>query len=200
MANNKKGKASTSNKKAVNKKKPAEVEEEDVETEEEVEEETTADEAEEETTEEATEETAEEESEDEEAEAEEESEDAVDEDEIENEVEDADVTALPVTKFAVYKNNVLVKVFNSTTHGKEFKDIAKGLAKRLQEANPGDVVEAKVFVDPSVPEVDPNSVTVVNASKSVIRVFTLVSHGKNYKEIADAFIEKHGVKRGYRIL
>lgn len=106
---------------------------------------------------------------------------------------------IAVTHFAVYENGIIIKIFNHITHGDDFIEIAEAMANRLAEKN-GTLVEAKEYVNEIDPEVDPNIATVVNASNSVIRIFSLSTHGKKYQEIAESYIEKHGVKRGYRLI
>lgn len=116
---------------------------------------------------------------------------------VEEVIEETDA-AMPVTKFAVYRNGVLFKIFNSITHGSDFKEIAKALAARLSEED-GTEAEAKPYIDEAEPEIDPNVSTVVNASNNVVREYSLAVHGKDYKKIAASYIEKHGEKRGYRL-
>lgn len=105
----------------------------------------------------------------------------------------------PVTHFAVYQNGILIKIFNHITHGDEFKEIAQAMADRLTEKN-GTEAEAKEYVNEVEIKADLNIVTIVNASNSTVRVYSLDTHGKDYKKIAESYIEKHGVKRGYHIL
>lgn len=121
-----------------------------------------------------------------------------DEEEVEEEIEEQDASATS-TKFAVYQDGRLVKIFNSVTHGKDYKKIAKGLADRLQEKTPTSTFTAKAFVDIQEPEPEKDVVRIVNASNSLIREYSLSAHGKDYEKIAHAFLEKHGVKRGYRV-
>ncbi|UOF78911.1 hypothetical protein [Caudoviricetes sp.] len=122
----------------------------------------------------------------------------VDEEEVTDEVEEEDASA-PVTKFAVYQDNRVVKIFNGVTHGADYKKIAKGLAERLQAKNPTSQIEAKAYFDKVDPEPDQNVVKIVNASNSLVREYSLATHGKDYAKIAAAFLEKHGAKRGYRV-
>lgn len=103
------------------------------------------------------------------------------------------------TKCAVYQRGRLIKIYNVVTHGDDYKKIAKAHAKRLTEADPANPGEAKDFFDPKTDEPSKDAVRIVNASNSLVREFSLATHGKNYRDLADAFIEKHGVKRGYRI-
>lgn len=154
-------------------------------SEEEVEEVTEAEEVEE-TPEEEVEEEAEEETPEEEVE--EETEDETSEEEVEAEVETEDASG-EVTKFAVYKGAVVVRVFNNVTHGKDFKKIAKAHAERIGG-------EAKAFVDKSDDEKETTIVDIVNKNGSLVRRFALSTHGKDYRKIAEAFVEKHGAKKG----
>jgi cobalamin biosynthesis protein CobT len=126
------------------------------------------------------------------------SEEEGEEEDEDEEDEFADASAKS-TKCGVYQGGRLVKLFNSVTHGADYKKIAKDLAKRLTEKNPSSPAEAKDYFDPKTDEPSKEAVRVVNASNSLIREFSLATHGKGYRDLADAFIEKHGSKRGYRI-
>jgi hypothetical protein len=167
-----------------------EVEKKDEETV--VEDETVDETAEDETTEDAdTTEGSDESEESEEEESEEGSDDADNEEEDEDDqFEDA---SQKTNKFAVYQGGRLVKIYNAITHGEDYQKIAKAHAKRLEGG------EAKPFYEPKEDEPSKDTVRIVNASNSLVREFSLATHGKGYKDLANAFVEKHGVKRGYRI-
>lgn len=174
---NQKGAKKVAPKKEVTKKK----DEEEV-----VEDETVDETAEDETTEDA--ETTEGGDESEEEESEEGSDD--EDEEEDDQFEDA---SQKTNKFAVYQGSRLVKIYNAITHGEDYQKIAKAHAKRLEGG------EAKPFYEPKEDEPSKDTVRIVNASNSLVREFSLATHGKGYKDLANAFVEKHGVKRGYRI-
>jgi len=125
-------------------------------------------------------------------------EDEVTEDEVveDEEIDTADASET-VSNFAVYKNGTLIKIFNSVTHGAEYKKIAKAMAKRFEDE--GSEAEAKAYFHDELPEIEKNVVTIVNASGTMIRQYSESVHGADYKEIANAFVAKYGAKRGYRI-
>lgn len=147
-----------------------------------VEEETTTDEvAEDETTEEET--TTDE--------AEEESEEDDSEEEVDSEVETEDATG-DVTRYGVYMGAGLVAVYNVVNHGPDFIKLAKARAEKIGG-------EARPYVDPKEPAVEKTVVNIVNASNSLVRQFAKSTHGKDYQKLAEDFLAKYGVKRGYRI-
>jgi len=104
-----------------------------------------------------------------------------------------------VTRYAVYQNNALVKVFNGVTHGKDFVKLAKAYAERTEKKNPGMVCVAKEFTDPAIKATDKNVVNVVNVNGNVSRTFSLSTHGKEYKALAADFVKKHGKKKGLKL-
>ena len=156
-----------------------------------VEDETVDETAEDETTEDA--DTTEGGDESEESEEEEESEEGSDDEDEEDEDDQFEDASQKTNKFAVYQGSRLVKIYNAITHGEDYQKIAKAHAKRLEGG------EAKPFYEPKEDEPSKDTVRIVNASNSLVREFSLATHGKGYKDLANAFVEKHGVKRGYRI-
>lgn len=120
-----------------------------------------------------------------------EAEETVEEAEAEANVETEDATG-DVTHYGVYKGPALVAVYNNVNHGDDFIKLAKARAKKIDGT-------AKPFVDPDEPVVDKDVVNIVNASGSVVRQYSLVAHGEDYKDLADAYLEKYGEKRGLKI-
>lgn len=103
-------------------------------------------------------------------------------------------------KVGIYVNGALFKVFNSVNHGLEFKELAASYAARHLEKNPGSRVSVEPIIDitEDTPEVD--TVKVLNGSNSVVRTFSKATHGADYRELATAFVDKYGAKRGYRLV
>ncbi len=114
-----------------------------------------------------------------------------DEEDVESEVETEDATG-DVTRYGVYKGAGLVAIYNVVNHGPDFIKLAKARAKKIDGV-------AKPYVDPKQPAVEKTVVNIVNASNSLIRQFAKSTHGKDYEKLAADFVEKYGVKRGYRI-
>lgn len=142
--------------------------------------------------EEVVEETVEEETVDEALEEEETvDEETEEEDEVESEVETEDATG-EVTRYGVYIGETAVAILTLENHGKDFKKIAEAKAKAMGG-------KAKPYTDPAKPETEKTVVNVVNGSNSLVRQYSLSAHGKDYKKLAESFVEKHGVKRGLRI-
>jgi hypothetical protein len=131
-------------------------------------------------------ETVEEETKEEEAE-----EETKDKEEAESEVETEDASG-KVTRYGVYLGENVVAIYNSVNHGKDFVKLAKARAERVGG-------EARPYADPSEPVLEKTVVNIVNASNSLIRQFSLSAHGKNYEKLAADYIEKYGLKRGYRV-
>lgn len=119
-------------------------------------------------------------------------------DEVETEVETEDATG-EVTRYGVYRGNSnnCVAVYTQENHGLDFKKLAESKAKQLSEG--GIDHEARPFVDPAQPEVDKNVVNIVNKNNNLVRQYTLVTHGKDYRKLAEAFVEKYGEKKGLHI-
>ena len=107
------------------------------------------------------------------------------------EVETEDATG-DVTRYGVYKGSSLVAVYNNVNHGDDFIKLAKARAEKIDGT-------AKPYVDPAEPVVDTDVVNIVNGSGSLVRQFSLAVHGKDYEDIANAYFEKHGEKRGLKI-
>lgn len=99
-----------------------------------------------------------------------------------------------LTEYAVYDDRGnLVKMFNNVNHGKDFEKLAKAYAERTK-------MVAKPYVKPLTPEeLETDVVHVVTSNDQPFRTFSLKIHGKDYKKIANAFIEKHGIKKGYKV-
>lgn len=122
------------------------------------------------------------------------SEEEVSEEEVEEEVESEEEfsDAGEVTRYGVYKGDNCVAVFSLLNHGEDFKKLAEAKAKAMN-------LEARPFVDPGKPEVDKNTVRIVNKNGNAVREYSLKIHGKDYKKYAEAFVEKHGEKKGLKI-
>lgn len=187
MAKKQNNKKSTKNTKPKGEVKET-VEEEVVETPEEETEEVETDEVE--TTDE---DEVEEESEDEESD-EEESED--EEEEVESEVETEDATG-EVTRYGVYRGGNCVAEFNIVNHGKDFIKLATAKAKQLSTESV--TYEARPFEDPAAVATEKTVVKIVNRSGNLVRQFAKSTHGDDYAKLADAFIKKHGEKKGLSI-
>lgn len=99
-----------------------------------------------------------------------------------------------VTEYGVYNAaGEVVKIFNNVNHGKDFKKIAEAYAERNK-------MTAKPYVAPLTPEeLETDVVHVVTSNDQPKRSFSLVVHGKDYKKIAAQFVEKYGIKKGYKI-
>lgn len=111
--------------------------------------------------------------------------------ELEAEVETTDSTG-EVTEYGVYKGETCVATFTLENHGKDFVKLAKAKAKTIG-------AEARPYEDPVEAGKEKTVVNVVNASNNLVRQFALSTHGKDYVKLANAFIEKHGEKKGYKI-
>lgn len=141
------------------------------------------------------EESEDEESEDEESEEETEDEetDEESEEDEESESEEEFEDAAEVREYGVYRGNNLVTKYTLLNHGDDFVKLAKEKAKTIPGA------EARPFVDPARPVIEKTSVAVVNQNGNEVRRYSKSVHGNDYLKLADAFIEKHGEKKGYRL-
>lgn len=120
------------------------------------------------------------------------------EEDVETEVETEDATG-ETTRYGVYRGNSdnCVSVFTQENHGLDFKKLAEAKAKQLSEG--GIDHEARPFVDPARPEPDKNVVNIVNKNNNLVRQFSLVTHGKDYRKFAEDFVAKYGEKKGLHI-
>ena len=109
----------------------------------------------------------------------------------EAEVETVDA-AVDVTQVGIYKGEAVVRTFNVVTHGEDFREIAEAQAEKIGG-------EVRDYVDPTVAAIEKTAVKIVNQNGNLVRVFALSTHGKDYAELADAFITKHGESKGLKI-
>lgn len=105
------------------------------------------------------------------------------------------VDASEVENYGVYNGMHLVKTFNPNTHGENFKELAENFAKRK-----GGGYTVKEYVIPGdEPEYSKDSVVVYTRNKQVFRVYSLETHGKDYKKLAKQFVDKYAEKKGYQL-
>ena len=101
-------------------------------------------------------------------------------------------------KVGVYVNNALYKEFNSVNHGLEFEQLANAYAQRHADKNPGSRVEVRPLIDITEETPERDVVKILNASNSLVRVFSKATHGDEYRDLANAFVAKYGEKRGLK--
>lgn len=104
-----------------------------------------------------------------------------------------------VEAYAVYNaKGAIVKMYRKGPHGDNFAELAQAYAERKSTTT--DVLTAKAYFPPvNIEEVDTDTVHIVTVNNQPLRTFSLKVHGKDYKNIAKAFVEKHGIKKGYKI-
>lgn len=104
-----------------------------------------------------------------------------------------------VEAYAVYNSRgAIVKMYRKGPHGDNFAKLAKAYAERMSTTT--DELEAKPFIPPvNIEEVDTDTVHIVTSNDQPVRTYSLKVHGKDYQKIANAFIEKHGIRKGYRV-
>lgn len=104
-----------------------------------------------------------------------------------------------VEAYAVYNSRgAIVKMYRKGPHGDDFAKLAKAYAERMSTTT--DELEAKPFIPPvNIEEVDTDTVHIVTSNDQPVRTYSLKVHGKDYQKIAKAFIEKHGIRKGYRV-
>lgn len=104
-----------------------------------------------------------------------------------------------VEAYAVYNSRgAIVKMYRKGPHGDNFTELAKAYAERMSTAT--DKLEAKAYIPPvNIEEVDTDTVHIVTSNDQPVRTYSLKVHGKDYQKIAKAFVEKHGIRKGYRV-
>lgn len=109
---------------------------------------------------------------------------------VESEVETKDATE-EVTKYGTYRGNELVRIYTEVNHGEDYQEIAKAHAER-------DGLVAKPYFPPKPAEEEKNTVVILGPDGTqVMRVFSEKVHGEDYKEIAAAFMQKHGERKNF---
>lgn len=100
-----------------------------------------------------------------------------------------------VSALGIYQGEKLIRVYSEELHGKDYQN----LAKEYLSHNRG---EARPYTPPPPAPAEPKEeTTVVNVfapSGDLVRTYSLSGHGKDYKKLAEQFIEKFP-KRGYRL-